>query len=149
MKKMTYLMMLALGISAVSSNINAESVDEKKQKKAERKQKREKRKSEIKQNFKKTCSNAGSSIMKGNVKGAIGDLKKGMNDGLDKWKTDGTLLPMPPQVINDIQSTANVAYAEAERLANAGNRNEAKKIIDDMSAEVSKKMDAAVAAMTE
>ncbi len=144
--------MLALGISAVSSNINAESVDEKqekKEKKAKRKEKRDNRKKEIKQNFKKTCSTAGSKIMKGNVTGAIADLKKGMDDGLNKWKTDGTLLPMPPQVINDIQMTANTAYAEAEKLVNGGKKNEAKKVIDDMSTEVSKKMDAAVAAMPE
>jgi hypothetical protein len=148
MKKMTYLMMLALGISAVSSNINAESPEEKKERKAQRKQKRQNRKNEIKKNLKKTCSNAGRSILKGDVKGAIGDLKKGMDEGLEKWKNDGTLLPMPPQVINEIQSNANTAYAKAENLANAGDRKEAKKIIDDWSEELSKKMDSAMAAMT-
>ena len=140
MKKITYLMMFALGISAVSTNINAES-------KEELKIKKNKRKVKIKERFKNTCSKAGASIMKGDIKGAIGDLKKGMNDGLNNWRSDGTLVHVPPQVINEIQSSANMAYAEAEKLANAGDRKEAKKIIDDLSTKVSTKIDSALASI--
>ncbi|MBM3631625.1 MAG: hypothetical protein FJX00_01365 [Alphaproteobacteria bacterium] len=152
MKKMTYLMMLALSVSAVSSNINAKSEDreQRKQDREQRKQDRKKRKEEVKKNFKNTCKKAGSRILKGEIVGAIGELKKGMDQGIDKWKTDGTLLPLPPQVIDEIKASADEAVAQAEKLANAGNKQEAKEMIDNLPATISAKFeDAAAAAAVE
>ncbi len=145
MKKITYLMMLALGVSAVSSNISADTA--RKERRKERREKNKERRHEIKENFIKTLRNAASSMKEGDPLKALKALKKGTDDGIKNWKNKGTLLKVSPQIMDQIQSAADSAYSKAEELVKQGNKDEAKAVIDNFSAEMSKQMDAAEASI--